>query len=307
MHAVHAYLHGLGDAASGIRGGNGSGQRLPDCARAQSGQHLRKNGCRWCRECRTRSESLFEWLARKRRRRGKNRGPRVDVDDATECGDPFHLFTWHTCRLASSGTRMPSRFIWAAAAALVPLAALILGTLWKQSTAPSSHAVAVLERHSIGRDLLSMPSSEENSYGYFLHRAWLSRPKPDVTAVILNWARFPNVLDIVAVLCHPILAETIAEIFVWNNAPQKITVEVCSRFSGFLGDAEYAQVNGRRTLPSPAAPGVDYAFITLWRMSTSRRGSWLAQRQGHRSASSKTTTLSYYLRSFKPCTPGCAS
>jgi hypothetical protein len=31
------------------------------------------------------------------------------------------------------------------------------------------------------------------------------RSQPDVTAVLLNWARFPNVVQIVSVLCGPAL------------------------------------------------------------------------------------------------------
>lgn len=54
--------------------------------------------------------------------------------------------------------------------------------------------------------------------------------KPDVTAVLLNWSRFPNVLLITSLLCGAWLEGTIAEVFVWNNSPRKLTYEVCILF-----------------------------------------------------------------------------
>lgn len=49
-----------------------------------------------------------------------------------------------------------------------------------------------------------------------------SARRGDTTAVILNWSRLSNVVRIVSVLCQPRLDDTIAEIFIWNNSPQKI-------------------------------------------------------------------------------------
>ena len=49
---------------------------------------------------------------------------------------------------------------------------------------------------------------------------------PDVTAVLLNWSRFPNVMLISSLLCAPWLNGTIAEVFIWNNNPRKLTYEV---------------------------------------------------------------------------------
>ncbi|CAK5275726.1 unnamed protein product [Mycena citricolor] len=49
--------------------------------------------------------------------------------------------------------------------------------------------------------------------------------EPDVTVVLLNWARFANVQTIVAGLCGPSLDDVVKEIFVWNNNPNH-TVEV---------------------------------------------------------------------------------
>ncbi|KAI0718946.1 hypothetical protein C8T65DRAFT_637483 [Cerioporus squamosus] len=48
---------------------------------------------------------------------------------------------------------------------------------------------------------------------------------PDVTAVVLNWSRFPNVMLISSLLCAPWLNGTIAEVFIWNNNPRKLTYE----------------------------------------------------------------------------------
>ncbi|KAI0673657.1 hypothetical protein C8Q78DRAFT_1018289 [Trametes maxima] len=48
---------------------------------------------------------------------------------------------------------------------------------------------------------------------------------PDTTAVILNWSRFPNVLLITSLLCGPWLDDTIAQVYIWNNHPRRITYE----------------------------------------------------------------------------------
>ncbi|KAJ7086705.1 hypothetical protein C8R44DRAFT_820845 [Mycena epipterygia] len=40
---------------------------------------------------------------------------------------------------------------------------------------------------------------------------------PDVTAILLNWARLPNVVQIVTVLCGEALDGVIKEVIVWNN------------------------------------------------------------------------------------------
>ncbi len=53
---------------------------------------------------------------------------------------------------------------------------------------------------------------------------------PNVTAVILNWSRFPNVVLIASLLCGPWLEGTISEVFIWNNSPRKISYEVCISF-----------------------------------------------------------------------------
>ncbi|KAH9929659.1 uncharacterized protein B0H18DRAFT_995571 [Fomitopsis serialis] len=48
---------------------------------------------------------------------------------------------------------------------------------------------------------------------------------PDTTAVLLNWARFPNVLLITTLLCGSWLDDTIAGVVIWNNSPKILTYE----------------------------------------------------------------------------------
>ncbi|KAL0576704.1 hypothetical protein V5O48_005271 [Marasmius crinis-equi] len=47
----------------------------------------------------------------------------------------------------------------------------------------------------------------------------------DVTAVILNWSRLPNVIRIVSILCSPLLDGVLATILIWNNNPSIILKE----------------------------------------------------------------------------------
>lgn len=50
--------------------------------------------------------------------------------------------------------------------------------------------------------------------------------RPDTTAVILNWARFPNVLLITSMMCSPGLDGIIAQVLIWNNTPMPLTYDV---------------------------------------------------------------------------------
>ncbi|KAL0951640.1 hypothetical protein HGRIS_008320 [Hohenbuehelia grisea] len=50
-----------------------------------------------------------------------------------------------------------------------------------------------------------------------------SEETADVTAVILNWSRLSNVIQIVESLCHPGADDTIAAITVWNNNPISVS------------------------------------------------------------------------------------
>lgn len=57
--------------------------------------------------------------------------------------------------------------------------------------------------------------------------------KSGVSAVILNWSRFQNVVLIVSSMCGPSLRDVISEIIVWNNSPERISAEVSKRANGF--------------------------------------------------------------------------
>jgi hypothetical protein len=48
---------------------------------------------------------------------------------------------------------------------------------------------------------------------------------PDTTAVILNWSRLPNVIQLVKIMCNS-LQDTLAQVFVWNNNPLPLNSEV---------------------------------------------------------------------------------
>jgi hypothetical protein len=49
---------------------------------------------------------------------------------------------------------------------------------------------------------------------------------PQVTAVVLNWSRFENVLLITSLLCQSWLYGVIAKVVIWNNSPNKIYYKV---------------------------------------------------------------------------------
>lgn len=49
---------------------------------------------------------------------------------------------------------------------------------------------------------------------------------PDTTAVVLNWSRFHNILQISSVLCSPSLDGVISEVFIWNNNPKPLSYDV---------------------------------------------------------------------------------
>ena len=55
---------------------------------------------------------------------------------------------------------------------------------------------------------------------------WGSDDGPEISAVILNWSRFQNVVLIVSGFCDPSLQDVITEIVVWNNSPRRISAEV---------------------------------------------------------------------------------
>lgn len=87
-------------------------------------------------------------------------------------------------------------------------------------------------RSSQPQDLFLAPSTYALSLNDSLDRVVVTPFKPrrtaDTTAVILNWSRFPNVVRIVALLCSPLLEDTIATVFIWNNNPLQLLFErVC--------------------------------------------------------------------------------
>ena len=57
--------------------------------------------------------------------------------------------------------------------------------------------------------------------------------KPGLSAVVLNWSRFQNVVLIVSSMCGPSLQDVISEIIVWNNSPERISAEVSKRANSF--------------------------------------------------------------------------
>ncbi|KAF9502278.1 hypothetical protein BDN71DRAFT_1437819 [Pleurotus eryngii] len=60
-------------------------------------------------------------------------------------------------------------------------------------------------------------------------KASVSSQTADVTAIILNWSRFPNVVKIASVLCDPNLNSVIRNVTIWNNNPAPLSIAV--RFS----------------------------------------------------------------------------
>ncbi|KAJ7597419.1 hypothetical protein C8J56DRAFT_319097 [Mycena floridula] len=59
--------------------------------------------------------------------------------------------------------------------------------------------------------------------------AWLWQKYPtsggDTTAVVLNWSRRDNVVQIAALLCGPDLKDVIANVFIWNNSPKALSAK----------------------------------------------------------------------------------
>jgi hypothetical protein len=60
-------------------------------------------------------------------------------------------------------------------------------------------------------------------------------PEPDITAVVLNWSRLPNVVTIATLLCLPELKPFIYQVIIWNNSPRQLTNRVSLRLP--LSDA----------------------------------------------------------------------
>ena len=97
-------------------------------------------------------------------------------------------------------------------------------------------SLATYRRSHIGVDYRALDS---------VRTPWNDDEKPRVSAIILNWSRFRNVVLIASGFCDPRLQDVIAEIVVWNNSPRKITAEVSSGTECFATVALTATVNGR--------------------------------------------------------------
>lgn len=55
--------------------------------------------------------------------------------------------------------------------------------------------------------------------------------KPDVSAILLNWTRFPNVQQIVRTICED-LDDIVINVVVWNNNPNlTVSAHVSSALS----------------------------------------------------------------------------
>lgn len=105
-------------------------------------------------------------------------------------------------------------------AIIIVTVAIVLKLLQLQSQDPSQNSLtcsSLLPSYLLGYDLT-------------LQRLSICTPTttiPDTTAVILNWSRLPNVVQIVNVLCDSVLENTLATVLVWNNSPQELTPKVC--------------------------------------------------------------------------------
>ena len=96
-----------------------------------------------------------------------------------------------------------------------------------------------------------------------------SRLQPTVTAVILNWSRFPNVRLISSLLCGPWLDPVIAEVFVWNNNPKRLHTKVRISYDDGA-DSQSDCEHTSRTLRALVVHDGNYEFTILLPMSTSR-------------------------------------
>ncbi|KAI0800750.1 hypothetical protein C8Q74DRAFT_1454356 [Fomes fomentarius] len=114
------------------------------------------------------------------------------------------------------------------------LLGLIVRRLWgdqqEPKTPPSQYYPLLADIDFVPRKLpvtyrVDVPEFDTYERVSILPKVAAASAKPDVTAVLLNWSRFPNVLLITSLLCGPWLEGTIAEVYVWNNSPRKLTYE----------------------------------------------------------------------------------
>ncbi|KIY73571.1 hypothetical protein CYLTODRAFT_416949 [Cylindrobasidium torrendii FP15055 ss-10] len=57
---------------------------------------------------------------------------------------------------------------------------------------------------------------------------------PEITAIVLNWSRFQNVVQIATNLCSPVLESTIDTVLVWNNNPNPVDEQALPECGGRL-------------------------------------------------------------------------
>lgn len=118
------------------------------------------------------------------------------------------------------------------------LLGLVARQIWgdqKETTSPSLYLPLLADIDFVPRKLpvtyRDVPDFDAFGRVSALQLNGTTTEKPDVTAVILNWSRFPNVMLITSLLCGPWLEGTIAEVLIWNNGPRKLAYEVCILFS----------------------------------------------------------------------------
>ncbi|KAI0715028.1 hypothetical protein C8Q76DRAFT_729276 [Earliella scabrosa] len=112
------------------------------------------------------------------------------------------------------------------------LLGLIVRRIWpdqQEQTPPSLYLPLLADIDFVPRTLPVTYRDDISDFDAYervsvLHNA-TTAGKPDVTAVVLNWSRFPNVMLIASLLCSPWLEGTIAEVFIWNNSPRRLTYE----------------------------------------------------------------------------------
>lgn len=98
------------------------------------------------------------------------------------------------------------------AAVVLPLLSYLASHILQEETLPSPWIKAELDRLlPESRSVMKRPLTAAGQH-------------PNVSAILLNWSRFRNVLLITSSLCHN---EDIAEVVVWNNNPaQNLTYRV---------------------------------------------------------------------------------
>lgn len=155
--------------------------------------------------------------------------PAIDVS----LGPPCNPLSHH------SATMITRQQIWRAfqTVAVPLLLALISRQIWPtrpEQTPESLYLPLLADIDFVPRTLPATYRKDSSDFDAYQYVSVLpdttSTATPNVTAVILNWSRFPNIVLIASLLCGPWLKGTISEVFIWNNSPRHITYEVCISF-----------------------------------------------------------------------------